>query len=873
MDKNAIKTFATWARVELIERVSQKAEQYGVTEKSPGDPSDQSVRGRLLTVQEQAQRADLIARVKANGWQQTMEEVAYTWFNRFCALRYMEVNGYLPSHVRVFTDDEGAFKPQILSEAIHLDLKGLDEEKVYQYLDRSEDEELYKYLLITQCNALSDLLPQMFQRIEDFTELLLPDNLLREGSVLEQMVTLIPEDDWKDQVQIIGWLYQYYNAEPKDQVYANLKKNIKISKHDIPAATQLFTPDWIIRYMVENSLGRLWIERKRALDPSTDEKATADDFGWKYYMEEAEQKPEVQARLATIRESYKDLKPEDIRCIDPCMGSGHILVYMFDVLMQIYQDYGYATRDAVRSILENNLYGLDIDDRAAQLSYFAVMMKAREYDRRFLNRVDKDGRPDISQPNVYPIMESNGLDPEMIAYFVDNDTKQTESISILVEELKDAKEYGSILTVSPVDFDALYARFDEVRSDVHFHRNAVMNTLLPFVRQAKLLAQLYDVVVTNPPYMGSGNMNADLATFLKEEYPDSKSDLFAAFMEHGFVMTKTHGFTCMVTMQSWMFLSSYEKMRLNIIDNKTIVNLMHMENMVLGIAFGTAVANIRNTIMSNFIGTYNHITMSDIVDDKPYVFPVPRNRFAKVSQDNFTKIPGSPVAYWASEALLKAFEKGKRMDTLVEPRQGLATANNDRFLRQWYEVDVGKVSFTSSNATEALQSSKKWFPYNKGGERRQWYGNYDYLVNWENDGYEIKNFRDANGHLRSRPQNTGFYFREAITWGLITSGGFSIRYRTGGGIHDVAGMSAFANNHERLIYILALMSTHLADHVFKMVNPTINLQIGDFNIFPVLEDKDAKPIVNQIAEECIDLTRDDWDSFETSWDFKRHPLL
>ena len=875
MDKNAIKTFATWARVELIDRVSQKAEQYGVTEKNPGDPSDQSVHGRLLTPKEQAQRTELIARVKANGWQQTMEEVAYTWFNRFCALRYMEVNGYLPSHVRVFTDEKGAFKPQLLSEAIHIELKGIDKEKVYQHLDRSENEELYKYLLIMQCNALSDLLPQMFQRIEDFTELLLPDNLLREGSVVEQMVTLIPEDDWKDQVQIIGWLYQYYNAEPKDQVYANLKKNIKISKHDIPAATQLFTPDWIVRYMVENSLGRLWIERKRVLDSSIDEKATADDFGWKYYMEEAEQEPDVQARLATIRESYKDLKPEDIRCIDPCMGSGHILAYMFDVLMQIYQDYGYATRDAVRSILKNNLYGLDIDDRAAQLSYFAVMMKAREYDRRLLSRIDKDGKPDIPQPNVYPIMESNSLDADMIAYFAGGDAKLKKSISALVEELNDAKEYGSILTVSPVNFDALYARFEEVRADVHFYRDAVMNTLLPFVRQAQLLAQVYDVVVTNPPYMGSRNMNADLAAILKEEYPDSKSDLFAAFMERGFAMTKTHGFTCMVTMQSWMFLSSYEKMRLNIINNKTIVNLMHMENMVLGIAFGTAVANMRNTIMSNFIGTYNHITMSDIVDDEPYVFHVPRNRFAKVSQDNFTKIPGAPVAYWVGRGTQRVFQEGVKLEAYANARQGMKTLNNEKFIRNWHEVCRNRIKFDAKDADEAAKSGAKWFPINHGGEYRRHYGNHFEVVNWENDGCEIKKLAIASyGTVTRTVTNIPYFFQEGITWTVISSGSTAFRRFYSGHLFSNSGQSIVPDDKSaNLDYLIAMLNSVVSKHLLSVMTPTLGFESGYLKILPILVNEDHLEEVESLSCQCIQQSRIDWDSFETSWDFKHHPMI
>lgn len=527
MDKNAIKKYAVWARRELISRVSQKAQQFGITEKNIVDAGADSVNGHLLSADEKKQRQALIARIKSHGFEQVMEEVAYTWFNRFSALRFMEANGYLPTRVRVFTDESGAFKPQIIAEAIHLELDGLDMKKVYAYKEASNNDALYKYLLITQCNALSSILPGMFQHIADYTELLFPDNLLREGSVLEQMVTLIPEADWQDQVQIIGWLYQYYNSEPKDKVFADLKKNIKISKENIPAATQLFTPDWIVRYMVENSLGRIYINKRKnegifadGLEPDemtweetegkriANEKYISGQMGWKYYLPEAEQEPDVQAQLEKIHEEYENLKPEGIRCIDPCMGSGHILVYMFDVLMQIYEAYGYRSRDAVQSIVQNNLYCLDIDDRAAQLAYFSVMMKARQYDARFFSRK--------LQPHVYAICESNGLSVDMVNYFVGGDAKLKKDMASLITEMRDAKEYGSILNITPVDFDALYARFDAIVDEISMYNQPLFNDLLPFVRVAQMLAQKYDVVVTNPPYMGASNMNAKLNAYVKD---------------------------------------------------------------------------------------------------------------------------------------------------------------------------------------------------------------------------------------------------------------------------------------------------------------------------------------------------------------------
>ena len=550
MDKNAIKKYAVWARTELIDRVSQKALQYGITETDSVPASATSVNGVVLSNDEIKQRKALLERIAKKGYKQVMEEVAYTWFNRFSALRFMEVNGYLPSRVRVFTDENNQFEPQIITEAIDLEMDGLDMEKVYAYKDANDKEGLFKYLIIVQCNALSSIMPRMFQRIADYTELLFPDNLLREGSVIQQMIELIPEDDWKDAVQIIGWLYQFYNIEPKAEVFA--KKTGKISKEEIPAATQLFTPDWIVRYMVENSLGRLWVEGH----PNDALKA-----GWKYYLDEAKQEPEVQTQLAEIRKGYASITPEQIKCIDPCSGSGHICAYMFDVLMRIYEAYGYTAREAVRSIVENNIYGLDIDERAAQLAYFSVMMKARQYDKRFLTRKDEDGKPDVPRPHVYEIFESNGLDRSAIDYFIGDDPEIKKAINSLISEMHDAKEYGSILNITPVDFKALYRRFDEVLSDPSIFNLVIENDLLPLVRVSEILAQKYDVVITNPPYMSVSAIGAKLNTYVMRNYPDSKADMFAVFMEKCKAMLKINGYQAMITMHAWMFLASYENLR------------------------------------------------------------------------------------------------------------------------------------------------------------------------------------------------------------------------------------------------------------------------------------------------------------------------
>ncbi|MBR5878220.1 MAG: BREX-1 system adenine-specific DNA-methyltransferase PglX [Akkermansia sp.] len=539
MDKNAIKKFAVWARRELISRVSQKALQFGISADAV-DPADAtSINGKVLSAAEVQQRRALLKQVQSKGYEQVMEEVAYTWFNRFCALRFMEVNQYLPSRVRVFTNEEDAFKPQMIDEALTLELEGLSMEAVYAYKEANDKEGLFKYLLITQCNALSPILPQMFQHIADYTELLFPDNLLREGSVIHRMVTDIPTEDWQDAVQIIGWLYQYYNSEKKDEVFANLKKNVKITKDNIPAATQLFTPAWIVRYMVENSLGRLWVEGH----PNEELKQQ-----WRYFLEEAEQEPEVQAQLVDIRKEYAAMKPEDIKCIDPCCGSGHILAYMFDVLVQIYESCGYTTRDAVRSVVEKNIYGLDIDDRAAQLAYFAVMMKARQYDRRFLTRKDDDDKPDVPQPKVYAICESNSIDEQSLEYFANGDAGMYFSLQTIVRELHDAKEYGSLIKCTPLDYGALYTRAEAIRKSGDMQGAAIVNEFLPLICVAETLALKYDAVVTNPPYMGANGMNPGLSQFVKKYYPNSKADLFAAFIESCLHSVSPRGYASMITM-------------------------------------------------------------------------------------------------------------------------------------------------------------------------------------------------------------------------------------------------------------------------------------------------------------------------------------
>ena len=877
MDKNAIKKFAVWARTELIARVSLKGVEYGITEDNIEDANADSVGGKVLTADEKKQRQALIAEINDKGYKQVMEEVAYTWFNRFSALRFMEVNGYLPSHVRVFTDEENNFKPQIITEAIHLDLDGLDMEKVYELKDAEKTEELYKYLLIVQCNALNKILPGMFQKIADYTELLLPDNLLREGSVIQQMIELIPEDDWKDAVQIIGWLYQYYNSEKKDDVFAALKKNVKITKENIPAATQLFTPDWIVRYMVENSLGRLWLEGhpdvKEQLLPTEEEQSAyaagnrdPEDTKWHYYLEEAEQEPEVQIQLAEIRKEYAALTPDQLKVIDPCSGSGHILAYMFDVLMKIYESYGYTTREAVASIVENNLYGLDIDDRAAQLAYFAVMMKARQYDRRFFSRG--------IQPHVYAIVESNHVDQFALEYFCNGDAKLKKAMDTIISELHDAKEYGSILTVTPQDWSALYARFAEIKEDIHISREVALRGLLPLVQVAEALAQKYDVVVTNPPYMGSGGMGAKLTDFVKKSYPDSKSDMSTVCMEKSLSMCRKNGFMTMINIPVWMFLASYENFRNALLRDNTIINMIHPGRGIFGSDFGTTTFVFRKSNPCGYIGCYHRLfdAQGEVKsnEEREKAFLDKKGQFY-ADQLNFSKIPGNPVAYWVSDILMEAFAKEIFIGDICEPRVGMATANNDRFIRLWYEVGMDKIGLGMKCREEAANSKKKWFPFAKGGEFRKWYGNNDYVVNWENDGIEIRNFKDEKtGRIRSHNYNLDYIFQSAITWTVISSATTSFRFCPEGFLYSNSGYGMFFPHKNDIPAILGFLNTSVVMSILSVLSPTIGFESGYLRKIPYLSTPDE---VTAVVNECISIARADWDSFEISWDFKHHPLL
>ena len=833
MDKNAIKKFAVWARTELIARVSLKGVEYGITEDNIEDANADSVGGKVLTADEKKQRQALIAEINDKGYKQVMEEVAYTWFNRFSALRFMEVNGYLPSHVRVFTDEENNFKPQIITEAIHLDLDGLNMEKVYELKDAEKTEELYKYLLIVQCNALNKILPGMFQKIADYTELLLPDNLLREGSVIQQMIELIPEDDWKDAVQIIGWLYQYYNSEKKDDVFAALKKNVKITKENIPAATQLFTPDWIVRYMVENSLGRLWLEghpdAKDQLLPTEEEQSAyaagnrdMEDTKWHYYLEEAEQEPEVQAQLAEIRKEYAALTPDQLKVIDPCSGSGHILAYMFDVLMKIYESYGYTTREAVASIVENNLYGLDIDDRAAQLAYFAVMMKARQYDRRFFSRG--------IQPHVYAIVESNHVDKFAMDYFCNGDMKLTVAMDTIIKELHDAKEYGSILTVTPQDWSALYDRFAEITEDINMSRETALRELLPLVQVAEALAQNYDAVVTNPPYMGASGMSGKLSSFVKKKYPDTKSDMSTIMMERTLEMSTSHGYISMINIPVWMFLSSYEKMRNTMLRNNMIVNMVHPGRGIFGSDFGTTTFVISKTYIKNYVGRYYRLfdSQGEVhgVEERRNAF-LHRKGLHTIQQEDFMKIPGMPIAYWLHRQIYEMYGNYKTMTEIAAPKVGMQTSNNDRYLRLWHEVDFSEFNGSSYGL--------KWIKYLKGGAYRKWYGNLEYLLFYNKTPDFILQQKNA------RVLDLDFLKKKKCTWTDLTISKNSFRIAPDDTFYDISGHCFFPKEEDQL-WLLGYANTSIFAELLKVFNSTfiVKLEMLGKLLYQILEIRKAK---------------------------------
>lgn len=846
MDKTAIKKYAVWARQDLINRVKQKSYQYGITENEAIDKNADNVNGKLLSATEKTQRKALLRKISQNGFDHVIEEVAYTWFNRFCALRFMEVNGYLPSHVRVFTDEHNKFKPQILSEAMSISLPGLNIDKVYELKEHNQIEELYKYLLIVQCNALSDILPGMFQKIEDHTELLFPDNLLREGSVIARLISDIPADNFdvrsdNGQIEIIGWLYQYYITERHEDVVDPLHGKT-VEKDDIPAATQLFTTDWVVRYIVDNSVGRYWLERNP-------------DSSLKEYLQYF-----VLPKDGKIQYVEDRIEPQDVTVFDPCVGSGHFLLYAFDVLVKIYTERGYSARDAVNSIVVNNLFGLDIDERAAQLAYFSLMMKARQYDSRFLER--------RIQPNIFAIRESNYLSRDTFDYIAGNSAELRTDLQALVDTFYDAKEYGSLLQMPNVDFKGLFDRFDQIVDDIHFHKDEAIRSYLPVIHIAEILSRKYAAVVTNPPYLNK--FDAKLKQFIVANYKNYGGDLFSAFIYRNLLLCKADGFAGYMTPNVWMFIKTYEKLRQYLLAEKTISSLIQLAK---GAFFKEATVDICSFVLKNkkelVPGLYIRLEEfkggMDVQRQKVLEAIANPNcgYFYEATASNFSKIPGTPIAYWVSEQFLKAFKAGTLLNNIGEIVTGISTGKNDLYLRTWSEVNLNSISIYASDIDAIDFNVKKWLPYNKGGEARKWYGNNDYVVKWS----------EAEHFHRSRPTFKHLYLKEGLTWSFVTSGMFSARYYPKGFLWDVAGSPCVIKNHDLLLYSLAFLSTKIANAILKIINPTINCQVDDIQRTPIIVDHDKMCIIYQIANDCVNISKYDWDSYEASWDFKKHPLI
>ena len=884
MDKTAIKNFSVRARKKLIEDIIQKAYELGITENETKQievfEGGFRVKGlensKIYKKYEIDQRAKLISKINEKGLEQVVEEVAYTWFNRFIALRFMEVNEYLPTGVRVLSSiEEGKTEPDIIKEALEIDLE-IDKDIVYDLMDRGDTEDLYKYLIIKQCNQLGAIMPMVFEEISDYTELLLPDRLLQEGSVVMDLVESIEEDDYKEQVEIIGWMYQYYISEKKDEVFAGLKKNKKITKENIPAATQLFTPKWIVKYMVENSLGRLWLESH----PDEELKAT-----WKYYLEEAEQDPEVQQKLDELKDP--NLNPEDIKILDPAMGSGHILVYAFDVMYDIYLKANYSEREIPTLILEKNLYGLDIDDRAGQLTAFALMMKARSKNRRvFRKKIDL---------NICSIQESNNLtegqelklDSPILQYFLESSEYEEREqlqydLKYIIDSFIDAKEYGSILDIKKVDFDNIEKRLYEINNEHtdmfnQGYRNIILDKVPFLLKQAKIMSKKYDVVCTNPPYMGSKGMDIKLGDYLKKNYSEVSSDMSTVFMKKSLEYNKKNGFMAMINIPSWMFLSTYKGFRTHIINNSIIVNMLHLGRGVFGSDFGTTSFIFRGINQNNYNGTYRKLFkeqgLVDSADQKEEWFLENMGKY-NMKQDEYFLIPGNPIAYWLSNTYILSFLDGKLCE-YTKARIGLITGDNNRFLRLWHEVNSNNIGFNTLNVEESIESNLKWFPYQKGGTFRKWYGNHEYVVNWKNDGTEMKYDNSINGRIRSHNYNGDLSFKKGISWSSVTIGKFSCRYSPTGFMFDAAGPLCKVSNNDYLYLVLAYLSSKVAKEFLEVLNPTINMHPGyveslpfKFNEILLLKDK-----IDNLSKSNIDISCEDWDSTEISWNFKQHPLI
>ena len=805
-----------------------------------------------------------------------MEEVAYTWFNRFMGLRYMEVNDYLPTGVRILSSEVKEKKePDVLTKVSEIiDELKLNANEIYDLLDTGntlDREKAYRIILVKQCNELGTIIPQMFEKISDYTELLLPDNLLEEGSVIRKMVEDIEESDWLEEIEIIGWMYQYYISEKKDEVFAALKKNVKITKENIPAATQLFTPKWIVKYIVEYSLGRLWLEGHPNEELQKE---------FKYYLEEAKQEPEVEEELKKIREEHAKLKPEDIKVLDPCMGSGHILVYAFDVLYEIYKTAGYSEREIPRMILQNNIYGLDIDDRAAQLASFALIMKARHYNRRLFREIERE-HLDL---NVCSIQESNSIHTEALDYFCSLNTELyndqlRNDLEYLCSTFTDAKEYGSILEVEKVNFDALKQRLKEIEDDDNLtfgdYRKIILDKLPIIIKQAEIMSRKYDVGVTNPPYMSTRNLDIKVKDYIFKYYSNSKTDMFSVFIERVIKFSKKLSFISVITQQSWMFLSFYEKFRECLLKKVTIENLIHLGTRAFEEISGEVVSTccfvLRNSNI-NTRGLYKDLTSySNAVLKEEKFLDTGKNIFC-IEKDIFNKLPNKQLAYWLSDKVLNLFQNQQTLSDFGKPRQGVKTLDNERFLKLWNEVNINDIGFNINNIEDSIRSRKRWFPYNKGGTYRKWYGNNDFVVNWQEDGKEMKQFAIEKYNSVTRTiTNIQFFFKEGITWSDVTTGIFGARHMEKGFIFDSTGPTIFFEERDQFEYIFALMNSKVFQMFLNFLCQGLHYSNGVLNIIPIILAEKSEICV--LVNKNINLCKVDWNSFETSWDFEVHPLL
>ncbi|WP_407272658.1 BREX-1 system adenine-specific DNA-methyltransferase PglX [Radiobacillus sp. PE A8.2] len=853
MNKAELKKFAVEARRDLIDKVSLKAEQYGITKDNQVMKIEEKY-GQLFVsdnpypIESKHAFHMLQQRLDAVGYDQIIEEVAYTWFNRIIAIRYMEVNNYLPDRVNVLSSSTGKNEPDILLQYKTMDLD-VNYQQITKDIQKGDNEQAYRRLFVTQCNSLNKSLSTLFEKINDYTEFLLPDYLLDSEFVISKLVANEELTDSFKEVEVIGWLYQYYNAEPKDEVFAKLRKNKKAEKSEIPAATQFFTPKWIVQYMVENSLGQLWQEA----NPETQIKNSL-----KYYIKPVEQDNKVAKKLEEIR--YKSINLEEITIIDPCVGSGHILVYAFDLLYQMYEEVGYLSRDIPKLILEKNLYGLDIDERATQMASFALMMKAREKSRRILRQNVKT--------NILSIEESNDLDLEGLISLLANNKQEGKEIESIINLYQDAQNFGSMI-IPPLNID--YKKFlnrigsiGEVQTSFNtINGYAQLDKMKKILIQSQILGSKYDVAITNPPYMGNRGMNSSLKEFVMKLYPQSKSDLYAVFIERLQYFTKTYGINSTVTQHSWMFISSFEEFRNQIIKNQTLLSLIHLGTRAFddigGEVVQTSSQTFRNFNEVNYIGGYVRLVDYQNSTLKKEKILSDKDRYNKPII-HFKNIPGSPIAYWINPQQLEAFKKD-RLEKHAAACTGMQTGSNSLFTRNWYEVN-----FTKTNIKEPIDL--KWFKYNEGGESRKWYGNHIGVVNWENNGSAIKN------HKSSVVRNEQYYFKEGITWKRIGSGNLALRYLPSGFIFDQSGDSLFVNTDENLYYILGFFNSKVAQSFKQILAPTMNLTAGNIKFFPIIfPDNETKEEITAKVLENIMISKQHWDSLEISWDFDKNVLL